>query len=393
MLDPAQNDDGTMFNPLPSTDHKRVARAIAAPPLLTDGGTGGRTEPLGGLTINPSSSTKINFADDSQSGLNKRLAAMQKANGGVDSVTAQFNNPEQNAALRLNDRFVPGGVVPAMTEGNAATARANTARGEMIDSMIAANGGNGIGLLGVDQNGMTQTDRDNQEKTQRWRIDELASMRNPGAANIAVAEANKQAAQRGQDLANGAELARQGLTMRGQDLALQRAQERNDVIARGQDVRADVAGERIASNEAIAGARIAERAGRPEQTGRLTTAQQRSNAEIDAARTAIAGLTPEEIKRRTANFTATGRENPDFDPTLAKSVSQANRRKFGDDQDFDQRQQPQQPAGAADHGYDRKDVAQRFRSERAMDRYKLGNDTPNGVEVLDSAGKVVGHYR
>ncbi len=277
--------------------------------------------------------------------------------------------------------------------------RENKARGEMIDLSIKANGGNGVAAL------PDYAAAENAEKTNRWALDDMAGrMKSAGtrteraalgqAMNTMIAGQNQMAVeeQRQQGLSNS-ELARQGLTMRGQDLALQRAQERNDVIARGQDVRADVAGERIASNEAIAGARIAERAGRPEQTGRLTTAQQRSNAEIDAARSAIAGLSPEEIKRKTANFTSTGRENPDFDPMLAKSVSQANRRKFGDDQDFDQRQQPQQPAGAADHGYDRKDVAQRFRSERAMDRYKLGNDTPNGVEVLDSAGKVVGHYR
>ena len=79
--------------------------------------------------------------------------------------------------------------------------------------------------------------------------------------------------------------------------------------------------------------------------------------------------------------------------SLAKAVTLANRRKVGADDDFDQRQQPQQPAGANEHGYDRADVAQRFRSERAMDRHKLGNDTPNGVEVLDVSGKVIGHYR
>lgn len=50
--------------------------------------------------------------------------------------------------------------------------------------------------------------------------------------------------------------------------------------------------------------------------------------------------------------------NPEYDPTLAKAVTLANRRKVGADDDFDQRQQPQQPAGANEHGYDRADVAQ-----------------------------------
>ena len=58
--------------------------------------------------------------------------------------------------------------------------RENKARAGMIDSMVEGNGGNGIGLLGVDQNGMTQTDRDNQEKTRRWRQDDLLAQAKGG---------------------------------------------------------------------------------------------------------------------------------------------------------------------------------------------------------------------
>lgn len=44
--------------------------------------------------------TLPNYGDDSKSGLNARLAAMQASNGGADgSVTAQFNTPEQNTAM------------------------------------------------------------------------------------------------------------------------------------------------------------------------------------------------------------------------------------------------------------------------------------------------------
>ncbi|WP_374343948.1 hypothetical protein [Azonexus sp.] len=171
-----------------------------------------------------------------------------------------------------------------------------------------------------------------------------------------------------QDGNAGAEMARLGLTARAQDLGLQRAQERNDIIARGQDVRAGTAADRIASSESIAAARLTERSA-------PTLSQQRGNAEIDAARSRIAGLTPDEIKRKTANYTATGRENPDFDPTLAKAVSLANRRKVGDDQDFDSRQAPEaRPAAtqakftaddvkaAIAGGADRGKVAERIRS-------------------------------
>lgn len=52
----------------------------------------------------------------------------------------------------------------------------------------------------------------------------------------------------------------------------------------------------------------------PQQGERLTLAQMRTNREIHAARQKIAGLSPEEIQRKTAKQTNTGRENPDFDP-------------------------------------------------------------------------------
>lgn len=42
---------------------------------------------------------KPNFADNSQAGLDNRLAAMQAANGGASAATAAMNNDQQNAAL------------------------------------------------------------------------------------------------------------------------------------------------------------------------------------------------------------------------------------------------------------------------------------------------------
>lgn len=119
----------------------------------------------------------------------------------------------------------------------------------------------------------------------------------------------------------------------------------------------------------------------------LSMPQHRSNAEIDAARARIAGLNPDEIKRKTANFTSTGRENPDFDPTLAKAVSLANRRKYGADDEFDQRQQAQTTKG--DDG----DVMTRFKADKAMQNHKTGQMTDQGLEVFDATGRLVGHYR
>ena len=121
----------------------------------------------------------------------------------------------------------------------------------------------------------------------------------------------------------------------------------------------------------------------------LTVTQQRSNLEIDAAREYVSGLDPEEIRRRTAKTTNTGRENPDYDPALARQAALAARRKIGEDEQFDSAPRtPQKSPGEL-----RKEVAKRFGADRTMNKYKLGHDTDKGVEVLDARGKLVGYYR
>ncbi len=121
----------------------------------------------------------------------------------------------------------------------------------------------------------------------------------------------------------------------------------------------------------------------------LTAAQQRSNLEIDAAREYVSGLDPEEIRRRTAKTTNTGRENPDYDPALARQSGLAARRKMGDDDQFDSTPRP--PSKSP--GELRKEVAKRFGADRTMNKYALGKDTDKGVEVLDGRGKLIGYYR
>jgi hypothetical protein len=154
-------------------------------------------------------------------------------------------------------------------------------------------------------------------------------------------------------------------------------------------VRQETAGMREDRRDARLAAQIEAKANKP--AGGLTQVQQRSNAEIDAAREAVSALTPAEIRRRTAKQTDTGRENPDFDPTLARASGLANRRKIGEDSVFDSRKSgspaPQAPSA------DRQDVAKRFRSDPKMLSYRLGADTPNGTEVLDKSGKLVGHFK
>lgn len=390
----------------------RVKAAIAAPPTL--GGTVARTEPAGGALSNPAAGgitidpfgPKPEKLGSGLAGADTQFNPMggqQPAKPGRD--TSGIITAESAQAAAGVDMQRSGGISGDidMAGVNDILARENKIRGEMQDMKDAGNrlnSGTGVAILGGD--GPTEAEKINAERTNRWAIDDLRdSMKRAGtrteraalgqALNQTIAGQNQgwaetirqQGITHGQDLSHAAEINRQGIVARGQDLATQRAIDRNDTIARGQDIRADTAASRINSNEAIAKDR-AQRIGQP------TLAQQRGNAEIDAARERLAGMDAAEIKRRTANFTATGRENPDYDPTLAKAASLANRRKIGDDQHFDERQQP---PTANQFGFDRAEVAGRFRSERGMDRYKLGNDTENGVEVLDGAGKVIGHYR
>jgi hypothetical protein len=89
------------------------------------------------------------------------------------------------------------------------------------------------------------------------------------------------------------------------------------------------------------------------------------------------------FRSRTANYTETGRENPDFDPTLAKAQSLAQRRLYGDDPGFEARQQ--QPAKSDD-------AQSRFKADKAMAGHTLGKQTERGTEVFDASGRLIGHY-
>lgn len=119
--------------------------------------------------------------------------------------------------------------------------------------------------------------------------------------------------------------------------------------------------------------------------GGITLPQQRTNYEIESARKHIAGLSPEEIQKRTQQYSATGRDNPDYDPLLAAKVRQANRRKYGIDPYFDTSSDKQATETQPD-------ITARFTADPAMKGHRIGNKTPQGVEVLDASGKLVGHY-
>lgn len=119
--------------------------------------------------------------------------------------------------------------------------------------------------------------------------------------------------------------------------------------------------------------------------GGITLPQQRVNYEIESARKHITGLSPEEIQKRTQQYSATGRDNPDYDPLLAAKVRQANRRKYGIDPYFDTSSDKQATETQPD-------ITARFSADPAMKGHRIGNKTPQGVEVLDDSGKLVGHY-
>jgi hypothetical protein len=121
--------------------------------------------------------------------------------------------------------------------------------------------------------------------------------------------------------------------------------------------------------------------------GGLTAPQERSNAEIDAARERVASLDPAEVKRRSQKATNTGRENPDYDPSIARSAALAARRKIGEDDWFDGLQGQKPEAAKAEP------VQSRFASDPAMKGYRMGRRTPGGHEVFDASGQLIGHFQ
>lgn len=146
----------------------------------------------------------------------------------VDTPPAVANGRDSNGVITADsanaamggDMQRSGGIFGTMDlkGANDIMARENASRGEMIDNMIKAQGGNGIGILGVDASGMTQTDRDNAEKTARWRQDDLIAQASKGNQAAVAAALNANAQTNGQQLAHDAAISGQGITARGQDI-------------------------------------------------------------------------------------------------------------------------------------------------------------------------------
>jgi hypothetical protein len=68
--------------------------------------------------------------------------------------------------------------------------------------------------------------------------------------------------------------------------------------------------------------------------GDLTRSQETGNAEIDAARQAVSGMDRETVRRKTQQYTDTGRENSDYDPFLDGLIKKATNKKYGTDPSF-----------------------------------------------------------
>lgn len=142
-------------------------------------------------------------------------------------------NPEQAVSGLKNQ------MIGSDSEGLARYAKAVAINKERIDAQPTG----GIAILGDE----TAQDRENAEKTARWRRDDLVSLASRGnqGAVIAAINADQQAsmepgrrevALRGQDANYAATIAGQGITARGQDIASLRAAGHDQTLMRGQDI-------------------------------------------------------------------------------------------------------------------------------------------------------------
>jgi hypothetical protein len=120
----------------------------------------------------------------------------------------------------------------------------------------------------------------------------------------------------------------------------------------------------------------------------LTGMQLAKNKEIDVARAKVADLSEQDIKLMTSKFTASGRANPAYDQQLAARLKIAGQRKIGDDPVFDSALDSSNSSSQGGNA-----VLDRFAHDSSMAGMRPGRATPNGVEVFDKTGRLVGHYR
>lgn len=180
-----------------------------------------------------------------------------------------------------------------------------------------------------------------------------------------------------------AKRASEGATLTRQEQLEQLRQEGRD---KSDDRRDERLGKRLDAQGAALDRRLAAQADRG-----LTTAQAAKNDSIDAARVQLQGMSQEDVARKTQSSLSSGRTNPEYDAGLARAAKLATSRKIGDDPAHDEFSQGKSQQNA--QATQRAEVATRFRSDKSMQNFTLGNATQNGHEVKDKAGKLVGYFR
>lgn len=132
-----------------------------------------------------------------------------------------------------------------MSGVNEILARENKVRAEMDDAQRTDNKpGGGVSVIG--EGAVAERNRVNDERTQRWALDDIASrIKSAGSRSerssltqAMTTAMNNNVQQRGQDMNFAATISGQGITARGQDLSNAVAMSGQDVTMRGQDMNA-----------------------------------------------------------------------------------------------------------------------------------------------------------
>lgn len=163
----------------------------------------------------------------------------------------------------------------------------------------------------------------------------------------------------------------------------------------GADVRDDRREERLQLRLDAQGRALDRRLAASSGDSELTVSQQRTNESIIAARRQVTGMSQDEALRRTQATTATGRENPEFDPALARTLKLAQSRLYGDDPSHDAFSSARSSTGQRGSGQGRtplQEAQAALASDPNMAGYSLGEQAANGFKVLDANGRHVGYF-
>lgn len=121
--------------------------------------------------------------------------------------------------------------------------------------------------------------------------------------------------------------------------------------------------------------------------GKITNTQEANNQEIILARKRLTGMDMNDVKAKIQQFLPNGRENPQFDPTVSQAYRTANQRMVGHDPEFDRLTENAQPLKQPST------PAEKFKADPAMKGMVMGKPTPNGWEVRNGNGQLIGHWK